>query len=83
MMRNLDKLAGLGYPVLLGTSRKRMIGTALDLPVEERMEGTGATVCYGIQQGCHIMRVHDVKEVSRMAAMMDILVGYCKKFYEN
>lgn len=74
MMRNLDKLAGLGYPVLLGTSRKRMIGTALDLPVEERMEGTGATVCYGIQQGCHIMRVHDVKEVSRMAAMMDILV---------
>ncbi|HEY4554040.1 MAG TPA: dihydropteroate synthase [Bacillaceae bacterium] len=75
MMRNLDKLVGLGYPVLLGTSRKRMIGTVLDLPVEERMEGTGATVCYGIQQGCHIMRVHDVKEISRMAAMMDALVG--------
>lgn len=73
MMRNLDKLVGLGYPVLLGTSRKRMIGTALDLPVEERMEGTGATVCYGIQQGCHIMRIHDVKEISRMAAMMDVL----------
>lgn len=74
MMRNLDKLVGLGYPVLLGTSRKRMVGTALDLPVEERMEGTGATVCYGIQQGCHIMRVHDVKEISRMSAMMDILL---------
>ncbi|MFD1708262.1 dihydropteroate synthase [Siminovitchia sediminis] len=74
MMRNLDKLAGLGYPVLLGTSRKRMIGTALDLPVDERMEGTGATVCWGIEQGCHIMRVHDVKEISRMAAMMDILM---------
>lgn len=74
MMRNLDKLVGLGYPVLLGTSRKRMIGTALDLPVEERMEGTGSTVCFGIQQGCHIMRVHDVKEISRMAVMMDVLV---------
>ena len=75
MMRNLDKLVGLGFPVLLGTSRKRMIGTVLDLPVDERMEGTGATVCYGIQKGCHIMRVHDVKEMSRMAAMMDALVG--------
>lgn len=74
MMRNLDKLVGLGYPVLLGTSRKRMIGTALDLPVEERMEGTGATVCFGIHHGCHMMRVHDVKEISRMAAMMDILL---------
>lgn len=75
MMKNLDKLVGLGFPVLLGTSRKRMIGTVLDLPVEERMEGTGATVCYGIQKGCHIMRVHDVKEMSRMAAMMDAFVG--------
>lgn len=75
MMKNLDKLAALGYPILLGTSRKRMVGTALDLPVEERMEGTGATVCFGIQKGCHIMRVHDVKEMSRMAAMTDVLVG--------
>ncbi|MBS4225061.1 dihydropteroate synthase [Lederbergia citrea] len=75
MMKNLDKLVGLGYPVLLATSRKRMIGTALDLPVEERMEGTGATVCFGIQSGCHIVRVHDVKEMSRMAAMTDVLVG--------
>ncbi len=74
MMRNLDKLVGLGYPVLLATSRKRMIGEALDLPVDERVEGTGATVCYGIQKGCHMVRVHDVKEVSRMAAMMDALV---------
>ncbi|MFS0616100.1 dihydropteroate synthase [Lederbergia ruris] len=74
MMRNLDKLVGLGYPVLLATSRKRMIGETLDLPVDERMEGTGATVCYGIQKGCHMVRVHDVKEMSRMAAMMDVLV---------
>lgn len=74
MMQNLDKLVMLGYPVLLGTSRKSIIGQALDLPVSERMEGTGATVCYGIQKGCGIIRVHDVKEMSRMAKMMDALL---------
>ncbi|MEK3888961.1 dihydropteroate synthase [Bacillus sp. FSL K6-3431] len=75
IMRNLDKLVALGYPVLLATSKKRMIGSVLDLPVEERLEGTGATVCFGIQKGCHIMRVHDVREMSRMAVMMDALIG--------
>jgi dihydropteroate synthase len=75
MMRELDKLVAIGYPVLLGTSRKTMIGQVLDLPISERMEGTGATVCYGIQKGCQIVRVHDVKEISRMATMMDALIG--------
>jgi dihydropteroate synthase len=75
MMQNLDKLTMIGYPVLLGTSRKTMIGQALNLPVDERMEGTGATVCYGIQKGCQIIRVHDTKEMSRMAKMMDALMG--------
>lgn len=75
MMRNLDTIVALGYPVLLGTSRKSMIGAVLDLPPSERMEGTGATVCYGIQKGCQIMRVHDVKEIARMAKMMDALIG--------
>ncbi|EKN70337.1 dihydropteroate synthase [Neobacillus bataviensis LMG 21833] len=75
MMQNLDKLVMLGYPVLLATSRKRMIGEALDLPVHERMEGTGATICYGIQKGCQLIRVHDVKEMSRMAKMMDAMMG--------
>lgn len=74
MMRHLDKLVAIGYPVLLGTSRKTMIGTILDLPVEERMEGTGATICYGIQKGCQMIRVHDVKEMARMAKMMDALL---------
>ncbi|MGN1400779.1 MAG: dihydropteroate synthase [Bacillus sp. (in: firmicutes)] len=74
MMRNLDHFSALGYPVLLGTSRKSMIGGILNLPVDERLEGTIATVCYGIQKGCHIMRVHDVKEVSRAARMMDALM---------
>ncbi|TRZ36410.1 dihydropteroate synthase [Niallia circulans] len=75
MMRNLDKFVALGYPVLLGTSKKSMIGNVLDLPVSERMEGTGATVCFGIQKGCQIVRVHDVKEMTRMARMMDALMG--------
>ncbi|MFT8320007.1 MAG: dihydropteroate synthase [Bacillus sp. (in: firmicutes)] len=74
MMRHLDKLVELGYPVLLGTSRKSMIGHILDLPVSERVEGTGATVCYGIQKGCQIIRIHDVKEMARMAKMMDALM---------
>ncbi|WP_409273002.1 dihydropteroate synthase [Neobacillus sp. SCS-31] len=75
MMQNLDTLVALGYPVLLGTSRKRFIGTVLDLPPEDRMEGTGATVCYGIQKGCQMIRIHDVKEMARMAKMMDALMG--------
>lgn len=75
MMRNLDRLVDIGFPVLLATSRKRMIGSVLDLPVEERMEGTGATVCLGIQKGCQMVRVHDVKEMKRMAVMMDAMLG--------
>ena len=75
MMRNVDTLVSLGYPVLYATSRKRVIGHVLDLPVEERMEGTGATVCWGIQKGCQLVRVHDVKEMARMAKMTDALMG--------
>lgn len=74
-MRNLDKIVQLGYPVLLGASRKSMIGNTLDLPPQERVEGTIATVCLGISKGCQIMRVHDVKEVSRAAKMMDAMLG--------
>ena len=75
MMRGLDKLVEMGYPVLLGTSRKSLIGNVLNLPVSERLEGTGATICYGIQKGCQLIRVHDVKEMTRMARMMDALMG--------
>lgn len=75
MMRNLDKLVSLGYPVLLATSRKSMIGHVLELPPGERMEGTAATICHGIQQGCQMVRVHDVKEMARTAKMMDALLG--------
>lgn len=75
VMRNLDKIVDIGYPILLATSRKRFIGTALNLPVDERVEGTGASVCLGIERGCHMVRVHDVKEMTRMARMMDAMLG--------
>jgi dihydropteroate synthase len=75
VMQGLREISEMGYPVLLGTSRKSFVGNVLGLPVEERLEGTGATVCYGIENGCHIMRVHDVKEIARMAKMMDVLTG--------
>jgi len=75
VMQNLEKFTILGYPLLLATSRKTFIGHVLDLPVDERMEGTGATVCLGIQKGCDIVRVHDVLEMARMAKMMDAMLG--------
>ena len=75
MMQHLQDLVEMGYPVLLATSRKTMIGKVLNLPVEERLEGTAATVSYGVMNGCHMMRVHDVKEIIRTVRMMDILTG--------
>ena len=74
-MQRLDELVELGYPVLLATSRKRLIGSVLNLPVDERVEGTAATCAFGVMKGCAIMRVHDVKEVARTVKMMDALVG--------
>jgi dihydropteroate synthase len=74
VMAHLDSIAAMGYPVVLGTSRKSFIGLALNLPMEERLEGTLATVCYGIQKGCQIVRVHDVLEASRVCRMMDAMV---------
>ncbi|UCZ53333.1 dihydropteroate synthase [Bacillus shivajii] len=75
VMRHLEEFTKLGYPVLLGTSRKSLIAKTLNLPVDERMEGTGATVCYGIDKGSDIVRVHDVKEMARMVKMMDVMIG--------
>jgi len=74
-MQGLRKISDMGYPVLLGTSKKSLIGNVLGLPVGERLEGTAATVCFGIEKGCHIMRVHDVKEIARTVKMMDVLTG--------
>lgn len=74
VMHQLAELKTLGFPLLLGTSRKSMIGKTLDLPVEERLEGTAATVAYSIAAGADIIRVHDVKEMRRVAIMTDAMV---------
>lgn len=74
-MRELDRMAELGYPVLLGTSRKSFIEKLTGLPVDQRDEATGATLCYGITKGVDIVRVHNVTMAIRMTKMMDALVG--------
>jgi len=74
VMRRLKELSTLNLPVLLGTSRKSMIGNILDLPVGERLEGTAATVTLGIANGADFVRVHDVKEMVRVARMTDAMV---------
>ena len=71
VMNNVDKIKAIGYPVLLGTSRKSMIGLTLDLPVNERVEGTVATTVMGIMKGMDFIRVHDVLENKRAAVMTD------------
>ncbi|MDX8047707.1 dihydropteroate synthase [Gracilibacillus sp. S3-1-1] len=75
VMQEMDRLRELDYPVLLGTSRKSVIAKTLNLPVDERDEGTGATVCYGMIKGCEIVRVHNVEMHVRMTKMMDKLIG--------
>lgn len=75
VMRRLRELRCLGQPVLLGSSRKSMIGKTLDLPVDQRIEGTAATVSLGIVYGADIVRVHDVKEMVRVARMTDAMLG--------
>jgi dihydropteroate synthase len=74
MQRGLSKLVDLGYPVLIGTSRKASIGEVLGLPVDQRLEGTAATVALAIERGADIVRVHDVKEMARVARMSDAIV---------
>ena len=74
LINRLDEIRGLGYPVLLGTSRKSFIGFTLDLPADQRVEGTAATVAIGIARGADLIRVHDVKEMVRVAKMTDAIV---------
>lgn len=74
LLRDLARLRELGRPILLGTSRKSTIGKVLDLPAEERLEGTLATTALGIASGVDIVRVHDVRENLRAARMADAIV---------
>lgn len=74
-IRCLKDLEELGYPVLLGTSRKSVIGLSLDLPSDQRMEGTLATTVMGVMQGVAFVRVHDVKENKRAIMMTEAVLG--------
>jgi len=74
LINRLDEIRTLGFPVLLGASRKSFIGFTLDLPADQRVEGTAATVAVGITRGADIIRVHDVKEMARVAKMTDAIV---------
>ncbi|MBR6390818.1 MAG: dihydropteroate synthase [Lachnospiraceae bacterium] len=73
LMAHLGELRSLGYPVLLGTSRKSMIGLALDLPADERLEGGLATTAWGMMHGVSFVRVHDVKEHVRVIRMIEAI----------
>lgn len=69
VIRRLDEFQELGYPILLGTSRKSVIGLTLDVPAAERIEGTIATTVLAVEKGCAFVRVHDIKENARAVRM--------------
>ena len=73
VLQNLDQLRVIGRPILLGASRKSVIGKALDLPVEERLEGTIAANLWSVAKGANILRVHDVQAITRAVRMYDAI----------
>lgn len=74
LMRRIDTFLDLGRPVLVGPSRKRFIGTLLDVSEDERVEGTVGAVAWLVSRGAHIVRVHDVREVVRAVRVIDAIV---------
>lgn len=74
LLDRLDEIRSLGFPILLGASRKSFIGFTLDLPPDERLEGTAAAISVGIVRGADIVRVHDVEFMTRVAKMTDAIV---------
>jgi dihydropteroate synthase len=74
LLNHLDHFKALGYPILLGVSNKSFIGYTLNLPPNDRVEGTAAAIAVGIDRGVDIIRVHQVKEMSRVAKMTDAIV---------
>jgi dihydropteroate synthase len=73
LINRLNEICSLGYPVLIGPSRKSFIGYTLDLPPSDRLEGTAAAVAVGIVRGASIIRVHDVMQIVRVARMTDAI----------
>ena len=76
IINHVDILHQLGFPILLGTSRKSVIGLTLDLPVDQRVEGTLATTVIGVMKGCAFVRVHDVKENKRVIDMTRAILSH-------
>ena len=74
-INHVDVLQELGLPILLGTSRKSVIGNTLDLPVDQRVEGTLATTVIGMLRGCSFVRVHDIKENHRIIQMTKAILS--------
>lgn len=75
IINKLERLKELGCPLLLGSSRKSVIGLTLDLPVQERVEGTLVTTVFAVQKGCAFVRVHDVRENVRAVRMAEAILG--------
>ena len=75
VIRRLEECRRLGYPILLGTSRKSVIGLTLDLPASERVEGTLVTTVMAVMANCAFVRVHDVKENARAIKMTRAILG--------
>ncbi len=73
-IKYVDRLKALGYPILLATSRKSVIGLTLDVDKDERVEGTLATTVYGVMAGCNFVRVHDIKENARVIQMTEAIL---------
>jgi dihydropteroate synthase len=73
LMNRLEDILGLGYPVLAGTSRKSFIGAVLDVPEDQRVEGTAATVAWSVMKGVQIVRVHDVQQMTRVVRMTEAI----------
>jgi dihydropteroate synthase len=73
ILKRLEEIVAIGYPVLVGTSRKSFIGAILDLPEHQRLEGTAATVAWAVGKGARLLRVHDVSEMVRVARMTEAI----------
>lgn len=74
ILRHLERFKEIGHPILIGTSRKSTIGNVLNLPINDRLEGTAASLAISISKGADIIRVHDVKEMNRVAKMSDAII---------
>lgn len=75
IIRRMEELKKLGYPILLGASRKSVVGITLGLPVKERLNGTLAISAYGVMKGCSFLRVHDIKQNKEVVTMVEAIMN--------